>query len=343
MSEDQTSEVSQISFDEVLTALQDEAHPFPAKYLYRLSDLEVKELAQLKLVWPKLTTLRRLGILEDLELLAEGNTVMHFDPVYTLGLPDEDSRVRATAIRSLRSSEETRLIPEFVRLLLHDEAMEVRAQAAAALGRFVYLGEVGKVPPGTLKEVEANLFDALNSDDDPLIQRRALESLGYSSRPEVAEYIEKAFAGGEEEWVTSALFAMGRSADDRWGPLVIETLQDRHSDLRKEAARAAGELELSEAGPGLFDLLQDEDSEVRLAAAYALSQIGGNGVAEALEAMLERSEDEDETDLIENALENLAFTEEMGDLNLLDFSPEDLEEFANPDRGDEDEVDSESE
>jgi len=89
-------------------------------------------------------------------------------------------------------------------------------------------------------------------------------------------------------------------------------------------------LELGEAVPALVDLLQDEDSELRLAAAWSLSQIGANGVAEALEELLERTEDEDEIDLIENAIENLAFTQEMSDLNLMDFSPEDLEDFAHP-------------
>jgi HEAT repeat protein len=324
----------ELAFADVLSALQDEEHPFAARYLYRLSGLEANELAQLKAVWAGLSPQRRLGLLEDLELVAEGNTVMNFDAVNRLGLADEDSRVRFTAIRALWPSEQPRLVAEFVRLLEHDADINVRAQAAAALGRFIYLGEVGKLPAEVLKQAEMALFDALNSDDDPEIQRRALESLGYSSRPEIVEFIERAFEGGEEEWVVSALFAMGRSADDRWGPTVIQSLNEPNREISREAAKAAGELELSEARPGLFDLLQDEESEVRLAAAWALSQIGGNGIAEALEELIERTEDEDEIDLLENAIENLAFTEELGVLNLMDFSPEDLEDLSHPDRRD---------
>lgn len=327
-----------LAFADVLSALQDEEHPFAARYLYRLSGLEANELAQLKAVWAGLSPQRRLGLLEDLELVAEGNTVMHFDAVNRLGLGDEDSRVRVTAIRALWPSERPRLVAEFVRLLEHDVDINVRAQAAAALGRFIYLGEVGRLPADVLKQAETALFDALNSDDDPEIQRRALESLGYSSRPEIVEFIERAFEGGEEEWVVSALFAMGRSADDRWGPAVIQSLNDPNREISREAAKAAGELELSEARPGLFDLLQDEESEMRLAAAWALSQIGGNGIAEALEELIERTEDEDEIDLLENAIENLAFTEELGDLNLMDFSPEDLEDLSHPDRQDDAEL-----
>lgn len=115
------------------------------------------------------------------------------------------------------------------------------------------------------------------------------------------------------------------------GALIPESLRVRSSDLNVEAARAGGELELSEARPALFDLLQAEDGETRLAAAWALSQIGGQGVSAALQELLERTEDEDEMDLIENALENLAFTDEIGKLDLLDLSPEDLDELAHPD------------
>ena len=330
MSEDHLPQQTEFSFGDMLTALRDEANPFPARYLYRLSGLEGNELNQLRKVWPLLSAQRRLGLLEDLELLAEANTVMHFDAVNQQALSDEEAEIRIVAIRSLWPSEQKDLLPVFIDLLKKDENTGVRAQASAALGRFVYLGELGKIPPGALKEVEEQLLDVLDADVDPLVQRRALESLGYSSRLEVADLIESAYQGGEPDWVASALFAMGRSADDRWAPIVIEHLQDTNPDLSREAARAAGELELSEALFGLLDLLEDDDSEVRLAAAWSLSQIGGRESADALESLLERSDDEDEIDLIENALENLAFTEELGELNLLDFSTDDLEGLNHP-------------
>lgn len=319
------------SFDEVIAALRDEAKPFPARYLYRLSGLEGEELGLLTRIWPDLSTTRRLGLLEDLEMLADSNTMMHFDAVNRIALGDEDARVRLTAVRSLWPSEQPALVPRLFDLLDHDDNTEVRAQAAAALGRFVYLGEVGHIPEATLKQIEDRLLDIMESDEDEFVQRRALESLGYSSRAEVPDLIEEAYESDDDEWIGSALFAMGRSADDRWAPVVIERLDDPSVELSREAARAAGELELDEALPALVDLLQDEDSEVRLVAAWSLSQIGGNGVAEALEELLERTEDEDETDLVENAIENLALTQEMNDLNLLDLSPEDLEDLAHPD------------
>jgi hypothetical protein len=325
MTEDFSLNDEQIEFDDLLAALRDESQPFPPRFLYRLSGLEGEELRQVRELWPDLSTLRRLGLLEDLELLAESNTILHFDGINRVGLDDEEPEVRTVAIRSLWQSEKEDLAPIFLRILAEDEADGPRAQAAAGLGRFVYLGELGKIGKELLTEIESALLDTLDSDFAPLIRRRALEALGYSSHGQVPDLIENAYLHGDEDWQASALYAMGRSADDRWAPLVLERLEDTHELLSREAARAAGELQINEALPGLINLLYDELPEVRLAAAWSISQIGGEGASEALEDLLERTEDEDEIDLIENAMENLAFNEELEQLNILDFSEEDLE------------------
>lgn len=330
MEDGQFSQQPEVTFDEVITALRDEEDPFPARYLYRLSGLEGEELGLIGRIWFDLSTERRLGLLEDLETLSESNTVMNFDAVNRIALGDADARVRQTAIRALWPSEQVSLVPKLIELLENDEDPEVRAQAASALGRFIYLGELGNIPQDTLKDVERHLLKALEADQDPLVMRRALESLGYSSRPEVPDLIEQAYENDDDDWISSALYAMGRSADDRWAPLVIERLKDANSDLTREAARAAGELELGDAIPALVELLQDEEQELRMAAAWSLSQIGGAGVEDVLQELLERTEDEDEIDLIEDALENLAFTHEMADMNILDFSPEELDEMSHP-------------
>ena len=92
--------------------------------------------------------------------------------------------------------------------------------------------------------------------------------------------------------------------------------------VRAEAASAAGELELKSARTALLRLLRDPDLDVRMASIWSLSQVGGAGVREALENLLETTDDDEEADQIENALENLDFTEEMKDLALLEI-PED--------------------
>ncbi|MGH2582337.1 MAG: HEAT repeat domain-containing protein, partial [Anaerolineales bacterium] len=142
--------------------------------------------------------------------------------------------------------------------------------------------------------------------------------------------IEDAYESDDDDWLISALFAMGRSADDRWARNVLEKLSDTNSEISSESAHAAGELELEEAVPVLIELLEDEESEVRVASAWALSQIGGQGVADVLQDTLDRAEDQDEIDLLEDALENLAFTEEIDQLNVIEYLPEDLGDLAHP-------------
>jgi HEAT repeat protein len=112
---------------------------------------------------------------------------------------------------------------------------------------------------------------------------------------------------------------MGRSASKPWGPNVFLELTSPIPSLRLEAARAAGELDLQEAIPSLIDLLEDVSDETRRAAIWSLGQLGGRAANEALLAALDRSEDEDEIELIEDALGNLAFVDGTRDLLLFDY------------------------
>jgi len=98
--------------------------------------------------------------------------------------------------------------------------------------------------------------------------------------------------------------------------------------VRAEAAGAAGELEINEAVPRLLEMLDEDDEDIRAAAIWSLSQIGGEGVRESLEDMLDEIEDDDEAELIENALENLTLTEDFLALSIMelpDETPENLD------------------
>jgi HEAT repeat protein len=204
----------------------------------------------------------------------------------------------------------------------HDPDADVRAASAAALATYIYMGEVEDISTKKLLVVEECLLRLIGGNDTSLVRRRALEALGFSSRKEVVGLIEKAYASPDVEWLVTALFAMGRSANSRWKPQVLKMLTHEQPAIRAEAAGAAGELEIKAAVPQLMELLEDSDLDVRMAAIWSLSQIGGPRVRTALEALLEITEDDEEANQIENALENLDFTEEMNDLALLDI-PED--------------------
>ncbi len=88
--------------------------------------------------------------------------------------------------------------------------------AASTLGKFVYLGELEELHPKTLTAVEERLLKLATGKDETLVRRRALESLGFSSRGEVTALIEDACEQKDDDWLATALFAMGRSVDQQW-------------------------------------------------------------------------------------------------------------------------------
>jgi HEAT repeat protein len=172
--------------------------------------------------------------------------------------------------------------------------------------------------------------------DELEVRRRALEALAFSSRRELAALIEEAYDSDELQLRVSALFAMGRTADSRWAQQVQAELGSPVPELRFEAARAAGELELSDAAPVLAELAQDEDPQVREAAIWSLSQVGGTTAQAALNQLLEAAEDEAEQEYLQEALENLEFTTDMESFALFDFEAEDTPDPENSDDEDDD-------
>jgi len=319
-----------VPFNQVITALLDNNQPFSPTFLHRFSDINPEDLAELKDAWLQVNPDRRAAVLEDLEELAESDTLVNFDDFSRSVLDDPNPRARAAAIRLLWECEDTRLVPVFIRMMEHDEDLVVRASAATALGLFIYLGELEEISDTILKKVEESLLSTVASQEPALVRRRALESLGFSSRPEVPAIIEKAYQDGDKEWQASALFAMGRSADSRWERSVLDRLDDSEADVLLEAVRAAGALELDAARQDLLELLAsnaETDEEVTAAAIWSLSQIGGGNVREALEALMEHTDDDDLAEYIEQALDNLNFTEEFPAFSMLDFDPQDKDQL----------------
>jgi HEAT repeat protein len=322
-----------LPFKQLIDALLDENTPFPPRYLHRLSDLEPTEVALLEKAWPKLSVRRRQALMQDLEQLNEADYLLFFEEIDRLALKDSDPEVRLLAIRMLSEYENISLLPTFLDMAEHDADPEVRASSATALGLFVYQGEVDAIPLASLRQVEECLLRLTDGSDEPLVRRSALESLGYSSRKELIPLIERAYASGDTDWVASALFAMGRSADARWESSVQAMLDHKRPAVRAEAATAAGGLEIEDAVPRLIELLDDSDENVRMSSIWSLSQIGGEGVREALIHMLETTEDDDEAELLEEALENLAFTEGVEGFTLIDYTraaSEDNEDDEDP-------------
>jgi len=316
--------VEQVPFESILDALLDNDHIFPAGYLHLFSDLEAEQLKQLDVIWPHIQPTRKHALLEDLEVLASNDTLMCFDNLTINLLADEDPSIRMLAIRLLWECENPKLIPLFLEILKNDPSRFTRAEAASGLGIFFYMGEVDKIPAVELKLIEDELIRLADDGADKLVQRKSIESLGFSSRDEVDRLIASAYSSNNEELMVSALVAMGRSNNPNWENEVLDGIQHYNDLIQLEAIQAAGNLGLETTRLVLLELLEDlNDTEIIKATLWSLSQIGGEGVREKIEDMYEQL-DPDEEDFIDEVVENLNLTEEMAtfDFLVVDADPE---------------------
>jgi HEAT repeat protein len=298
--------------DELLSILRDDSTPVPATAIYRLSALPKEDRAALEDAWPGLTVERRRALLSRLVETSEANFEMDFSAVGELALDDPDEEVRCRAIACLWEVQTPSLMQRLIGILDNDPSTAAREEAASALGRFVLLGELGKMTRDLADRVEERLLQVCRSIHEPLdVRRRALESLSYSSREEVSGLIEDAYYHDAHSMRVSAVFSMGRSADERWTAYVLQELESDDPEMRYEAAQAAGELEIADAVPLLTDLLEVDDIELVTTAIWSLGEIGGPEARRALTETAQLSDDEDLLEAIDDALAMAALSEGM--------------------------------
>jgi HEAT repeat protein len=295
--------------------------------LYTLSKMDQNSLEIFRETWPTISPQRRRSIMQNLVEISEVNFEVDFDPIFLLGLGDEDAEVRAWAINGLWENQNPALIDPLLHLLRTDETALVRAAAATALGRFIYLSEIEELDSErTIPIQEALLETIYQPAEDIEVRRRAVESIAYLSEPRVTQIIENAYYDDNEKMQVSAIFAMGRNADKYWHTRVIAELDNANSEICFEAARACGELEATGAVSKLIMLIGDNntDLEVQEMAIWALGRIGGSTAREALEQYL-YSETEALALAAEEALEELNLF--SASFDMFDFGDEDLDEL----------------
>jgi HEAT repeat protein len=314
------------NLQKLLDSLMDESKPVPALDLSQLSDLNTAQADTLNANWQAAPTATRQAVVRHIAQLAEDHIELDFECVNRVALEDPDPEVRRQAVANLWECEDPNLADKLMSLMTSDQDPAVRARAAEALGRFIYLGEVDKLDPALLQSIEAALLNLALRSDEGETGRRALESLGFSSRSEVGGLIETAYASPDEATKRAGVIAMGRSANERWIPEVSAELNSPSPVIREEAARAAGELEARSTVRSLIELLDDPKSGVRRAAIWSLGLIGGARAEKALVTLQEHGAIEEDSSLIEDALDYLNFLESTPDFLLMDLDGPDDDE-----------------
>jgi HEAT repeat protein len=296
--------------EQTIAKLVDPGKQLSDAWLTDLSGLNSTELKPLEQAWPAIEPKRRRQIIYRLVELAEDNFELDFDNIFKERLKDEDAGVRSKAIEGLWENEEAALIEPLVDLLEKDSSEEVQAAAATALGKFALLAELEKLRPNHREKVSRSLMAVIQDNSKPVeVKRRALEAAAPLTLPHMKKAIAEAYQSGDNKLKLSALFAMGKSGNPYWMPILLKELTSTDDEIRYEAAGACGELGEEEAAAYLCELVNDPDIEVRLAAIQALGKIGGPEAKGCLEKCLNHP-DETIQGAAEQALSQLEAEEE---------------------------------
>lgn len=257
-----------------------------------LSGLSPADLVEFAPGWARLPAERRAAILRLAVELAENDVQLDFGDVFKLALDDPEPAIRVAAIEGLAEDEDYRTSDRLVTLLRTDPDERARVAAALGLARFATLAEEGALFAAADRRLrEALLAAARDASESPDVRRRVVEALGVFGDEAVSGLIESAYGGSDEKTRASALYAMGRSADERWLPIILQELESESPEHRFEAVRAAGSLGNGRALVPLITLLDDDDLEIRLAAIGALGEIGGDVARKALQRCARSPED----------------------------------------------------
>lgn len=318
-----TEEEAAAQFDRAITVLRDTDAAFTADTFYGLSDLTSDRMETFRDVWEIMSVERRRTLIARLVETAETNFDLDFSAIIFAAIKDSDADVRKAAVEGVLEDSPNRVVEDLMRLAQEDPISDVRAAAAKALTPFVLKGELGKLPEALNLRLQDTVWALHNNLNEALdVRRRALEALSNCGREGVTEMIREAYYADDMPMRVSALFAMGRSCDDAWAPVVLRELSSEYPEMRYEAARAAGELEIRRAVTPLTELAFEGDREIQQMAIWALGEIGGEAARNALNNLAAIADDTGDDDLAEAVAEaqGAAMLVDDDALPLFDFS-----------------------
>lgn len=313
------------SIYEVVSVLQKGENEYvPAAAYYGLSDLDDASLHIFEPVWQELSAEYKRKIVTGLAEASEVNFDFNYDTLGYLALEDPDPGVRSSAIDLLWINQSLGLLSRLIDLAENDESAVVRARATSELGRFILLGEYGEIPESAAVRAQDVAINLLNDEvEDIQVRRRALEAISNSSLEFIPEAIEEAYESDEHLMRVSAVFAMGHSYDQRWNETVLREMRNDDPEIRYEAARAAGELEIEEAVTLLGQIAIVDEREIKEVAIWSLGEIGGSQAVRLLTALAEDAEEAEDEDLKEAIEDAIGYASMVGADIDVDFESSD--------------------
>jgi HEAT repeat protein len=273
------------SFDQAIAQIQ--ANDFTERDVEALSDLTKQDAAALAASWPKLPAEAAVRLVRRMGELAEARVNLLFGRALRIALGDESPVVRQLAVDALWEDEGPDMCRLLLRVLREDASTDVRAAAGMGLARYATAGACEELDDALTEELHDALISVVADQREPyLVRRRALESVAvFGQEPGIRALISDAYNADDAGMQAAALYAMGRSLDQRWVDLLLSELKSEDAEMRYEAARALGEIGDRDAAPEIANLTHDDDMEVRQAAIIALGRIGGKAAVRVLQAL----------------------------------------------------------
>ena len=293
------------NLEHYLETLADEDRSLRNADLMRLSNLTAEDLRLVTSVWRDIDAERRRDVLVRLIDLSEENLEADFNDLFKHCLSDDSAEVKAKAIEGLWECDDRTLVAPLTTLLAQDPSEDVRAAAAAALGKFAVLSQTGKMLQKDGDRIKQGLMNAVLDGDESLpVRRRAMEAVAPFNTDDVQKVIQDAYKSSVKGMRCSAVYAMGKSCDTRWLPIILSELQNSDAAMRFEASNACGELGEEPAVPHLIPLFEDDDHETQISAITAVGNIGGSLARKALLRCI-KSADDLAAEAAQEALDNL--------------------------------------
>ena len=299
-----------MSFEFFLENVSDPTSRISAVDFYEISDLSPEEMELFDSAWELLPIERQRTIISSMVELAEDNPELDFTAIYKMCLKSDDEPLLEIVIDGLWEQEDRSVIAALIEVLRSEKGYLVRSAAASALGRFSMLAQENKLLPRDGENIHDNLMQVLEDDEEPSdVRRRCMEAVAPFNTMEINQQITVAYESLDPDFRASSIFAMGRTGEIGWLPLLIQELQNEEPTIRYETAHACGELGEEDAVPHLVLLLKDDDSEVQLAGVGALGKIGGQLAKQVLTSLV-KDGDENLVEAARLELDDLAFDDD---------------------------------
>ena len=300
------------NFDDVLKMVREQPEKVFSRYARMLSDLNHERTEKLRSVLLEMSAPSRNIFFSGMHEAYPEYYEYNYAPIAEIGLDDPEGEIRAVCINTLSLEDSREIAARLLRAAEEDPSEIAQIAAIRVLGQYMFssaLEEQIPIPEERLHEALERLIE----NKKPSIRREAVISYAISETKRVNEIIRGYLAGNDRDELIAALRAVGLSMNESFAKSVLELINHEDDDIRLEAIRAAGMLQLKEALPALYAVLSRFDQitpDMLLTTVNAVAEIGDESSVDVLETLGEATVDMDDeiTEAVDDAIDTLNMT-----------------------------------